>query len=187
MRHRAIIARRLPAGGRLGSLTNVWSDWNGFRMTCQAAASELPLSGVRVLELAGIGPVPFAGRMLVRLGAAVQVVVPPSARGIGIPLPDSMDPFRRGKSVVALDLKLAPDRERFEALLGDSDVLLEGFRPGTLERLGLAPSALLRANPRLVLGRCGGWGHGSPRARTAGHDINYLALTGALHAIGPAN
>jgi alpha-methylacyl-CoA racemase len=154
-------------------------------MTCQAG-SALPLAGVRILELAAIGPVPFAGRMLCQLGAEVQVVMPPSDRGVGIPLPREQDPFALGKSTIVLDLKSAQGRDHLMSRLVDSDALLEGFRPGTLERLGLPPNTLLEANPRLVVGRCGGWGRASPRARSAGHDINYLALTGALHAIGPA-
>jgi alpha-methylacyl-CoA racemase len=125
--------------------------------------------------------------MLRQLGASVSVVSPPSDRGVGIAMPRDQDPFARGKSHVAIDLKCPDGRQQLAALLADADVLLEGFRPGTLERMGLAPATLLASNPRLVVGRCGGWGKASPRARTAGHDINYLALTGALHAIGPAH
>lgn len=155
-------------------------------MTCQPVRDVPPLAGVRVIELAGIGPVPFAGRILARLGADVQTIAPPADRGVGIPIPREQDPFARDKRFVALDLKSDQGRERLLALLDAADALLEGFRPGTLERLHLSPARLLERNSRLVIGRCGGWGQGSPRARTAGHDINYLALTGALHAIGPA-
>lgn len=143
-----------------------------------------PLAGIRVLELAAIGPVPFAGRILQQLGAHITTVLPPQNRGIGLPVPDRYDYLNRGKSQVRLDLKTASGCSQLLELAGDSDILLEGFRPGTLERLDLAPESLHTANPRLVIGRCGGWATESVRASEAGHDINFLALSGALSLIG---
>jgi alpha-methylacyl-CoA racemase len=154
---------------------------------CQEhTGGDKPLAGIRVIELAGIGPVPFAGRLLAQLGASVDVILPPSDRGTGIPIARNRDPFSVGKSHTTLDLKSVTGRSRLVGMVTQADTLLEGFRPGTLERLGLAPSLLMETNARLVVGRCAGWGNTSPRAHTAGHDINYLALTGALSAIGTA-
>lgn len=144
----------------------------------------LPLSGVRVLELAAIGPVPFGGRMLAQLGAQVTLVSPPQPRGVGIPMAE--DPLEQGKERASVDLKDPAGRDDLLAMARTSDALIEGFRPGTLERLGLAPAALLAANPALVVGRCGGWGPCGPQSGTAGHDINFLAVAGVLGAIGPA-
>ena len=140
-----------------------------------------PLNGLVVIEMSAIGPVPLAGQLLADLGAEVTVI----DRAPVAPDPKAIN--RRGKGSVVLDLK-APDglgeaRER----IGAADVLLEGSRPGVMERLGLGPDDCLALNPRLVYGRMTGWGQDGPLARAAGHDINYLALTGALHAIGPAD
>ena len=143
----------------------------------------LPLAGLNIVELESIGPVPFAGHLLRRLGAHVTLVGPPGARGAGIPIAD--DPLLAGKAPLRLDLKDRAGQRELLALLARSDVLIEGFRPGTLERLGLDSAVLCAANPTLVVGRCGGWGRESPRGTTAGHDINYLALAGILDAIGP--
>lgn len=148
-------------------------------------ASRLPLTGVRVLELASIGPVPFAGRALRLLGAKVTLVSSPQPRGLGIPMPE--DPLDRDKSRITVDLKDAAGREALLSLARSYDALIEGFRPGTIERLGLTPASLLAANPALVVGRCGGWGSGSPRSTCAGHDINFLAVAGVLGAIGPGD
>lgn len=146
--------------------------------------SQAPLAGLRVVELHAIGPVPFAGRLLASLGAQVVRVSPPADPGLGLAVPAEFDLLNHGKESLALDLKqpdgLAAARARIDA----ADVLLEGFRPGVLERLGLAPEALLAANPRLVVGRLSGWGSRGPLAPRAGHDINYLAMSGVLHAIG---
>ncbi|EEP75063.1 L-carnitine dehydratase/bile acid-inducible protein F [Micromonospora sp. ATCC 39149] len=145
-----------------------------------------PLAGVRVVELAGIGPGPFAAMMLADLGADVIRVdratgVDPGA--FGTPHPDLLN---RGRRSVAVDLKSAGGREAVLALLGGAGALIEGFRPGVTERLGLGPADCLAVNPRLVYGRMTGWGQDGPLAQYAGHDIDYLALTGALHGIGRA-
>ncbi len=144
----------------------------------------LPLTGVRVIELAAIGPVPFAGRMLRQLGADVTLVCAPQQRDTGIPM--ASDPLEANKPRVAIDLKTPSGREALCDLLRQGDVLIEGFRPGTLERLDLSPPALHALQPALVIGRCTGWGAASPRSSTAGHDINFLALAGILGAIGTA-
>ncbi len=142
-----------------------------------------PLNGVRVIELGAIGPAPFAGALLADLGADVvridRVAGPPSDR------PPKLDFYNRNKRSLALDLKRPEAQQALLQLLRSADVLTEGYRPGVLERLGLAPERLLAHNPRLVIGRMTGWGQQGPLAMEAGHDIDYLALTGALHAIGP--
>lgn len=146
-----------------------------------------PLLGLRVVELDAIGPVPFAGQLLAQLGADVERIVPPVDRGMGIGVAPEFDLLNRGKRVTKRDLKSGEGLAAARTTIGTADVLLEGFRPGTLERLGLAPAALLAANPRLVIGRLSGWGTHGPLADRAGHDINYLALAGVLHAIGPSD
>jgi alpha-methylacyl-CoA racemase len=142
-----------------------------------------PLSGVRVIELAGIGPGPFAAMLLADLGAEVIRVDRPSGRSF--PLPNK-DLSNRGKRSVAVDLKSAQGKEVVLRLVERSDVLLEGFRPGVTERLGLGPDDCLARNPGLVYGRMTGWGQQGPLAQSAGHDIGYIAITGVLHAIGRA-
>lgn len=140
----------------------------------------LPLSGLRVIELAGIGPGPHAAMMLADLGADVVRIERP-----GTPL-DPRSHTLRSRTTVTADLK---DRDHITALrrlVDSADVLIEGFRPGVVERLGLGPATFTGSNPRLVYARMTGWGQDGPAALTAGHDINYLALTGALHAVGPA-
>ncbi|WP_432837496.1 CaiB/BaiF CoA transferase family protein [Dactylosporangium sp. CA-092794] len=144
-----------------------------------------PLDGVTVVELAGIGPCPFAGMLLAEMGADVIRVDRPGGNFLTPRAPEA-DLLGRGKRTVELDLKTPEGRERLAALCDGADVLIEGFRPGVAERLGLAPEALWERNPRLVYGRMTGWGQTGPAAHTAGHDIAYLAPTGALHAIGPA-
>lgn len=141
-----------------------------------------PLSGVRIIELAGIGPGPFAGMMLADMGAEVILIDRP-----GPPSPTDMavDINRRGKRSIALDLKAEDDRQTFLKLCETADALFEGFRPGVMEKLGLGPDEVLKANPKLVYGRMTGWGQTGPLSETAGHDINYIALSGALHALGP--
>jgi alpha-methylacyl-CoA racemase len=142
------------------------------------------LHGVTVVELAGIGPAPFAAMLLADLGADVVLVDRPAA---GDPAGDlRFDPFNRGKRSIAADLKTEPGRDVVLGLLDRADVLIEGFRPGVAERLGIGPDVVLARNPRLVYGRMTGWGQQGPLAGTAGHDITYLAVTGALHAIGRA-
>jgi alpha-methylacyl-CoA racemase len=145
-----------------------------------------PLAGLRVLELGGIGPAPFAGMLLAELGAEVVRVDRPTG-------PDlfALDPERnllhRGKRSVLLDLGRAEAVAAALALVERADVLIEGFRPGVAERLGLGPDACHVRNPRLVYGRMTGWGQTGPLATAAGHDINYIGLTGLLDAIGPAD
>ncbi len=139
-----------------------------------------PLAGLGVIEMAGIGPAPLAGQLLADLGAQVTVI--DRARGPADPAAIN----RRGKRSIALDLKAAEGRALVLELIGRADVLIEGFRPGVMERLGLGPEEALGRNPRLIYGRMTGWGQDGPLARTAGHDITYLARTGVLAAIGPA-
>jgi alpha-methylacyl-CoA racemase len=143
-----------------------------------------PLSGVKVLELAGIGPGPFCGMMLADMGADVLRVDRLEPVDLGLPLEPRYDIMARGRRSIGLDLKRPEAIEIVLALLEKADVLIEGFRPGVAERLGLGPDACFARNPRLVYGRVTGWGQDGPLAHAAGHDINYIALSGALHAIG---
>ncbi|WP_216899901.1 CaiB/BaiF CoA transferase family protein [Nocardia alni] len=144
-----------------------------------------PLAGCRVVELGGIGPGPFAGMLLADLGAEVVRVDRPEHIGeVGRGGPT--DVLNRGKRSVVLDLKQLSGRTALLELAGAADVLIEGFRPGVTERLGIGPHECLARNPRLVYGRMTGWGQQGPLASTAGHDITYIALTGALGAIGTA-
>jgi alpha-methylacyl-CoA racemase len=140
-----------------------------------------PLGGVRVLELAAIGPAPFCAMLLADLGADVVRIEREGGAAQADPV------TTRGRSTLALDLKSPDDLELALAAVERADVLIEGFRPGVMERLGLGPDVALRRNPRLVYGRMTGWGQSGPLARAAGHDITYVALTGALAAIGPAD
>jgi alpha-methylacyl-CoA racemase len=144
-----------------------------------------PLAGCRVVELGGIGPGPFAGMLLADLGAEVVRVDRPSGvgeAGRGGPA----DVLNRGKRSVVLDLKQPGGVAALLGLADRADVLLEGFRPGVAERLGVGPAECLARNPRLVYGRMTGWGQDGPLAATAGHDLTYIALTGALGAMGSA-
>lgn len=138
-----------------------------------------PLSGLRVLELAGIGPVPFACMLLADAGADVVRIDRPSAVG---ELGNILD---RGRRSIALDLKDSVDRETAFLLASQAEILVEGLRPGVIERLGFGPAQLHQRNPRLVIGRMTGWGQTGPLANSAGHDINYIAISGALSSIGP--
>ncbi|MEU8123095.1 CaiB/BaiF CoA-transferase family protein [Spirillospora sp. NPDC049024] len=144
-----------------------------------------PLSGVRVIELAGIGPGPFAAMLLADLGADVIRVDRASAVRDG-ETAGGTDFTNRGKRSIAVDLKSEGGREVVLRLVEKSDVLIEGFRPGVTERLGIGPDDCLARNPRLVYGRMTGWGQEGPLSHTAGHDVGYIAITGALHAIGRA-
>jgi alpha-methylacyl-CoA racemase len=144
-----------------------------------------PLAGVRVVELAGLGPCPFAAMILAEMGADVVRVDRPTRGFLDVTDP-AADLLGRGKRSVVLDLKRPGSVELLLELCATADVLLEGFRPGVAERLGLAPERLWERNPRLVYGRMTGWGQTGPEAGTAGHDITYIAPTGALHAIGDA-
>lgn len=143
-----------------------------------------PLSGLRVLELAAIGPVPHAAMVLADLGAdVVRVDRPPTARGGVTVQPRGL---LRGRRAVAADLKDPAGVADVQRLVCRADVFLEGMRPGVCERLGLGPDDCLARNPGLVYGRMTGWGQQGPLAQRAGHDINYLSVTGVLHALGPA-
>ncbi len=146
-----------------------------------------PLAGVRILEFAGIGPGPMAAMLLADMGATVLKLDHVEAAGdLGIASPERFKVTHRGRRSAAIDLK-HPEGVALALDLADrADALIEGFRPGTMERLGLGPDVCLARNPRLVYGRMTGWGQDGPLARTAGHDLNYIALTGALHAIGRA-
>ncbi|ABB06164.1 CaiB/BaiF CoA transferase family protein [Burkholderia lata] len=139
-----------------------------------------PLAGLKVIEFAGLGPGPLAGMLLADLGADVVCIDRPAeaaGRFAGV--------SSRGKRSVVLDLKREDGRAAARALAARADMLIEGYRPGVMERLGLGPEALLALNPRLIYGRITGWGQTGPLAQAAGHDLNYIALTGALAAIGP--
>ena len=144
-----------------------------------------PLHGVRVLELPSIGPGPFAAMLLADLGADVVRVDRPGGQQLQI-VPPEHDLLGRGKRSLVLDLKLPRDLGAALDLAAKADLLVEGFRPGVAERLGIGPDRCLGRNPRLVYGRMTGWGQDGPAASTAGHDITYIAVTGALHAIGEA-
>lgn len=139
-----------------------------------------PLNGVRIIELAGIGPGPFCGMVLADLGAEVISV---ERIGAGPDKP-ALDCSRRGKRSIALNLKSKAGVETLLKLVDSADVLFEGFRPGVVEKLGIGPDQCLQRNPRLIYGRMTGWGQHGPMSQAAGHDINYISLTGALHAMG---
>jgi len=143
-----------------------------------------PLQGVNVVEFAGLGPGPFCGMMLADAGADVVRIERPRPAGDGMSRLVLNPVLDRGKRSIALDLRDEADREVVSRLLARADVLTEGFRPGVMERLGFGPEPVLAANPRLVYGRMTGWGQSGPYAHTAGHDIDYIATTGALHAFG---
>ncbi|MEU7812829.1 CaiB/BaiF CoA-transferase family protein [Pseudonocardia sp. NPDC049154] len=144
-----------------------------------------PLAGRRVLELAGIGPGPFACMLLADMGAEVIRIDRPSGSGVA-PAPGKADVLNRGKRSIVLDLKRPEAVEAVLTLAEGADALVEGYRPGVAERLGVGPDAVWSRNPKLVYGRMTGWGQEGPLAHTAGHDIGYIAVTGALGAIGPA-
>ncbi len=143
-----------------------------------------PLAGIRVVELAGLGPAPYACLLLAELGADVVRVDRPGG-GTQL-LPAEQDALNRSRPSVAVDLKTPAGRDVVLRLVESADVLVEGLRPGVTERLGIGPEECLARNPRLVYARMTGWGQDGPLAGRAGHDINYLGLTGALHAIGTA-
>ena len=139
-----------------------------------------PLKGLRIVEMAGIGPGPFCGMVLADLGAEVIRVDRASALGGGT----REEPANRGKKSIAVDLKSPEGVEVVLKLVENSDAIFEGFRPGVMERLGLGPDICLNRNKKLVYGRMTGWGQTGPLADAAGHDINYISLSGALAAIG---
>lgn len=154
---------RPPAGGRMG-----------------------PLAGIKVLELAGIGPAPMCAMVLADLGATVLRIDRPEPAELGIQRPLKYNLVLRGRRSLALDLKQPAARDLVLRLAERADALIEGFRPGVTERLGLGPADCLSRNPRLVYGRMTGWGQAGPLAQAAGHDLNYIALTGALDSMGRA-
>lgn len=137
-----------------------------------------PLSGIKVVEFGGIGPAPFCAMMLADLGADVVRI---TRRGQEL---DQKDVLARGRRVVEMDLRSPDDQRLALALVNSADVLIEGFRPGVMERLELGPQECLAENPRLIYGRMTGWGQHGPLSMAAGHDINYIAVSGALHAMG---
>jgi alpha-methylacyl-CoA racemase len=143
-----------------------------------------PLAGLDVVELAGIGPGPFAAMMLADMGARVLRIEPPGGVTIGIPSEPRFDTMARGRPALRLDLKDDRQRAVARALVARADALLEGFRPGVAERLGLGPDVCMDLNPRLVYGRVTGWGQDGPLAHAAGHDIDYIALAGVLAMVG---
>ncbi|TKT74489.1 CaiB/BaiF CoA-transferase family protein [Aquamicrobium sp. LC103] len=143
--------------------------------------AEGPLAGLRIVEFVGLGPAPFAAMLLADMGADIVRIDRPNASPI---VPDKVT--GRSRPTVTANLKNADDIEQVKALLAGADALIEGFRPGVMERLGLGPEPLLALNPRLVYGRMTGWGQEGPLASYAGHDINYIAVTGTLAAIGTA-
>jgi alpha-methylacyl-CoA racemase len=145
-----------------------------------------PLAGIKILEFAGIGPCPMAAMMLAEMGATVLRIDRVAESDLGIPLATKFEVLKRSRPIVRLDLK-RPEAIAFTLrLVEQSDALIEGFRPEVMERLGLGPDICLARNSRLVFGRVTGWGQEGPLAHAAGHDLNYIALTGALHAIGRA-
>ena len=142
-----------------------------------------PLTGVRVVEFAGIGPTPFGGMLLADLGADVIRIDRPLPEGK--PAPDEFgNILGRGRASLALNLKSPADHAKALALIEKADILIEGFRPGVMERLGLGPEACHAVNPALVYSRMTGWGQDGPLSHTAGHDMNYIALSGALWSMG---
>jgi alpha-methylacyl-CoA racemase len=142
------------------------------------------LSGYKIVEFAGIGPAPMCAMLLSDMGAEVLRLDRAEDANLGIPTDAKFNVLGRGRRSVAIDLKRKEGVEVALKLVGQADALLEGFRPGVMERLGLGPEQCMAKNPKLVYGRMTGWGQEGPLAHAAGHDINYIALTGALHSIG---
>lgn len=143
-----------------------------------------PLNGVRIIEFAGIGPAPMCAMLLAEMGAEVLRVDRLQPSGLGIPMSPRYSVLERSRRSIAVDLKNPRGLEAVRRLLDQADALIEGFRPGVMERLGLDPQGCMERNPKLVFGRVTGWGQEGPLAQAAGHDINYISLTGAAHAIG---
>jgi alpha-methylacyl-CoA racemase len=163
------------------------SKGNAYLRTAKVTKKEGtmgPLAGVRIIEMAGIGPGPFCGMMLSDMGAEIIRVDRKSVVDLGVEMPRQFNVLNRGRRSIALDLKTPGGIAAVKRIATECDALIEGFRPGVMERLGLGPDELLRCNSRLVYGRITGWGQTGPVASAAGHDINYISLTGMLHAIG---
>ncbi|MET0980857.1 MAG: CaiB/BaiF CoA-transferase family protein [Telluria sp.] len=149
-----------------------------------------PLAGIKIIEMVGIGPCPFAAMMLADMGAEVIRIDRKVTPGAPNPFPmlgTKFDVMARGRRSLALDLKRPEARDIVLKLATQADILIEGFRPGVMERLGLGPDACMAQNPKLVFGRITGWGQTGPLAQAAGHDLNYIALSGMLHAMGRAD
>ncbi len=142
------------------------------------------LSGYKIVEFAGIGPAPMGAMLLSDMGAEVLRIDRAADANLGIPMDPQYNLLSRGRRSVAIDLKHKDSPEVALKLIAQSHGLIEGFRPGVMERLGLGPEVCLARNPRLIYGRVTGWGQDGPLAQVAGHDINYIALTGVLHGIG---
>lgn len=140
-----------------------------------------PLTGIKIVEIQGLGPTPFAAMWLADMGAEVVRIQRPNLKAL---IPQKVDVLNRGRGFVELDLKSEDGRSKAHALINRADMLIEGMRPGVMERLGLGPDAFATSNPKLVYGRMTGWGQTGPLAQAAGHDINYISITGALHTIG---
>jgi alpha-methylacyl-CoA racemase len=145
-----------------------------------------PLAGTKIVEFTGIGPAPLAAMLLADMGATVLRIDRVAVADLGLPMADEHEFTRRSRAVLNLDLKQPQAIEHVLRLIDGADALIEGFRPGVMERLGLGPEVCLGRNPKLAYGRVTGWGQEGPLAQAAGHDLNYIALTGALHAIGRA-
>ena len=146
-----------------------------------------PLTGYKVIEMAGIGPAPMCAMMLSDMGAEVIRIDRTQDAGLGISMKSEYNYTNRGRRSLALDLKKPEAIETLLGLIDQADVLLEGFRPGVMERLGLGPDVCTKRNPKLVYARITGWGQEGPLAQSAGHDLNYIALSGALHGVGRSN
>ena len=146
-----------------------------------------PLQGIKVIEFEAIGPGPFCGMMLADMGADVLEIDRPGSSDLGLNRERWYDAMMRGRRSVTLDMKSKDGAKAALELIGKADALIEGFRPGVMERLGVGPDASLAKNPKLVYGRMTGWGQDGPMAARAGHDINYIALAGPLAAIGRPN
>ncbi len=145
-----------------------------------------PLAGVKVIEFAGIGSAPMSCMLLADLGADVVKIDRVASSGLGIEVPPQYDVLSRNRRSIALNLKSAEGVDAALRLVSDADIVIEGFRPGVAERLGIGPDACLKVKPDLVYGRLSGWGQDGPLSERAGHDLNYIAITGALHAMGRA-
>jgi crotonobetainyl-CoA:carnitine CoA-transferase CaiB-like acyl-CoA transferase len=143
-----------------------------------------PLAGVKIVEFTGIGPAPMAAMMLADMGATIIRIDRTGPVDLGLPMPEKFEFTKRSRAVIGLDLKKPASIQLALRLIDGADALIEGFRPGVMERLGLGPDVCLARNPKLAYGRVTGWGQDGPLALAAGHDLNYIALTGALHAIG---
>ncbi|MGA0569999.1 CaiB/BaiF CoA transferase family protein [Variovorax sp. VNK109] len=145
-----------------------------------------PLHGLKIVEMAGVGPGPMCAMLMADLGAQVVRIEKAGGSGLGIPRPRKYDLVLRSRPAVVVDVKSKAGHAALMDLISQADALMEGFRPGTMERLGLGPQECFEVNRRLTYGRVTGWGQDGPLADVAGHDLNYVALTGVLHAIGSA-